>query len=183
MIMTVDTLRQFVTTEETDQALEARLQALEMLIRGYTNNNFQKRPFRAVAVAVAEGNRLLVSGATPFKAGDTLEITESEFNGGLVTVAAVSDGAITVSEELYDESGVVITKVIYPADVKQGVARMLQWQLDNGDKVGVQSETISRHSVTYFNMDGDNSSMGFPKSLLGFLKPYRKAKFGQGVSV
>lgn len=183
MIMTVDTLRQFVTTEETDQALEARLQALEMLIRGYTNNNFQKRPFRAVAVAVAEGNRLLVSGATPFKAGDTLEITESEFNGGLVTVAAVSDGAITVSEELYDESGVVITKVIYPADVKQGVARMLQWQLDNGDKVGVQSETISRHSVTYFNMDGDNSSMGFPKSLLGFLKPYRKARFGQGVSV
>lgn len=183
MIMTVDTLRQFVTTEETDQALEARLQALEILIRGYTNNNFQKRPFRAVAVAVAEGNRLLVSGATPFKAGDTLEITESEFNGGLVTVAAVSDGAITVSEELYDESGVVITKVIYPADVKQGVARMLQWQLDNGDKVGVQSETISRHSVTYFNMDGDNSSMGFPKSLLGFLKPYRKARFGQGVSV
>lgn len=183
MIMTVDTLRQFVTTEETDQALEARLQALEMLIRGYTNNNFQKRPFRAVAVAVAEGNRLLVSGATPFKAGDTLEITESEFNGGLVTVAAVSDGAITVSEELYDESGVVITKVIYPADVKQGVARMLQWQLDNGDKVGVQSETISRHSVTYFNMDGDNSSMGFPKSLLGFLKPYKKARFGQGVSV
>ena len=181
MIMTVDALRQFVTTEETDQALEARLQALEMLIRGYTNNNFQKRPFRAVAVAAAEGNRLLVSGAVPFKAGDTLEITESEFNAGLVTVDAVADGAITVAEELYDESGVVITKVAYPADVKQGVARMLQWQLENGDKVGIQSETVSRHAVTYFNMDGDNSAMGFPKSLLGFLKPYRKARFGQGV--
>lgn len=59
---------------------------------------------------------------------------------------------------------------------------MLQWQLDNGDKAGVQSETISRHAVTYFNMD-ENSGMGFPKSLLGFLKPYRKARFGQGVSV
>ena len=54
-------------------------------------------------------------------------------------------------------------------------------QLDNGDKVGVQSETISRHSVTYFNLDGDNSSMGFPKSLTGFLKPYMKARFGQGL--
>ena len=183
MIMTVTELKQFVTTDVPNNVLEARLQALELLIRAYTNNNFQKRAFRAVAVAVADGNQLLVPGSTPFKAGDTLEITESELNAGLVTVSAVSNGSITVAEELYDESGVVLTKVVYPADVKQGVARMLQWQLDNGDKVGVQSETISRHSVTYFNMDGDNSTMGFPKSLLGFLKPYMKARFGQGLIV
>lgn len=182
MIMTVAELRQFVTTEETDQALAARLQALELLIRGYTNNNFQKRLFRAAAVAVEDGNQLLCSAAIPFKTGDTLQISEAELNPGLVTVTAVDGQTVTVDEDLYDES-VVVTKVVYPADVKLGVARMLRWQLDNGDKVGVQSETISRHSVTYFNMDGDNSSMGFPKSLLGFLKPYRKARFGQGVSV
>ena len=181
MLMTVTELKEFVQTTERNSVLEARLQALELLIRAYTNNNFQKRTFRAIAVAVADGNKLLVSGATPFKAGDTLEITESELNAGLVTVSSVSNGVITVSEELYDEGGVVITKVVYPADVKQGAARMLQWQLENGDKVGIQSETVSRHSVTYFNMDGDNSSMGYPKSLLGFLKPYKKARFGQGV--
>lgn len=181
MIMTVEDLRQHITTEEDDLVLEAQLQALELLIRAYTNNNFQKRAFRAVAVASAGGNQLLVPGATPFKAGDTLEITESDLNAGLVNVEAVSDGSISVTEDLYDESGVVITKVVYPADVKQGVVRMLQWQLDNGDKVGVQSETISRHSVTYFSMDGDNAIMGFPKSLVGFLKPYRKARFGQGL--
>lgn len=183
MIMTVTELKQFVTTDVPNNVLEARLQALELLIRAYTNNNFQKRAFRAVAVAVADGNQLLVPGSTPFKAGGTLEITESELNTGLVTVSAVANGSITVAEELYDESGVVLTKVVYPADVKQGVARMLQWQLDNGDKVGVQSETISRHSVTYFDMSGDNSTMGFPKSLLGFLKPYMKARFGQGLRV
>ena len=183
MIMTVEELRQYITTDADDQVLEAQLQALELLIRAYTNNNFQKRAFRAVAVALAGSNQLLVPGATPFKAGDTLEITESDLNAGLVNVEAVSDGSITVMEELYDESGVVITKVVYPADVKQGVVRMLQWQLDNGDKVGVQSETISRHSVTYFNMDGDNSTMGFPKSLLGFLRPYKRARFGQGLRV
>lgn len=65
----------------------------------------------------------------------------------------------------------------YPKDVQMGVMNMLNWDLENRDKVGIQSETISRHSVTYFNMDGDNSSMGYPKSLLGFLKPYRKARF------
>lgn len=182
MIMTVVELRQYVTTDEEDEVLEARLQALELLVRAYTNNNFQKRQFRAVAVAMAD-NQLIVQGAHSFRIGDTLEITESDLNPGLVNVLDVTDDTITVKEDLYDESGVLLTKVVYPADVKLGVARMLQWQLDNGEKVGVQSETISRHSVTYFNMDGDNSSMGFPKSLLGFLRPYRKARFGRGLSV
>lgn len=71
----------------------------------------------------------------------------------------------------------------YPADVKMGVVELVKWKLNNGDKVGVASETISRHSVTYFNMDGDNSLMGYPRSLLGFLKPYKRARFGQGVGV
>ncbi len=65
----------------------------------------------------------------------------------------------------------------YPMDVKMGTINMLNWNLENREKVGIQSETISRHSVTYFNMDGDNSIMGYPKSLLGFLKPYMKARF------
>lgn len=183
MIMTVAEFKRYIQTDTDSGILEAQLQALELLIRAYTNNNFQKRAFRAVAIAMADGNKLLVQNPHPFKVGDTLEVSDSEMNAGLVTISSVSDGAITVMEELYDESGVVITKVVYPADVKQGVANMVKWQLSNGDKVGVQTETISRHSVTYFNMDGDNSTMGFPKSLLGFLRPYIKARFGQGVRV
>ena len=183
MIMTVAELRQFVTTDETDQVLEAKLQALELLIRAYTNNNFQVRAFREVAVAMSD-KTLLCGSTIPFKVGDTLQITESELQPNvLVSVAAVSGSTVTVNEELFDESGVVITKVVYPMDIKLGVANMMKWQFDNGDKVGVASETISRHSVTYFNMDGDNSTMGFPKSLLGFLKPYMKARFGQGLRV
>lgn len=183
MIMTVAELKQFIATDEANKVLEAKLQALELLIRAYTNNNFQVRAFRAVAVASAD--KTLLCGATvPFKVGDTLQITDSELQpNALVTVAAVSGDTVTVNEDLYDESGVVITKVVYPMDVKLGVANMLKWQYSNGDKVGVQSETISRHSVTYFNLDGDNSSMGFPKSLTGFLKPYMKARFGQGLRI
>ena len=52
MIMTVAELRQYVTTDDVDQVLEAKLQALELLIRAYTNNNFQQRAFRAVAVSM-----------------------------------------------------------------------------------------------------------------------------------
>lgn len=182
MIMTVDELRQYISTDEADLMLESRLRALELLIRAHTNNNFQVRAFRAVAVAMSDGNKLLVDTAIPFKAGDTLQISESELQpDALVTVESVESGVIKVKEELYDEGGVIITKVKYPEDVKMGVANLMKWELDNRDKVGVQSETISRHSVTYVDMNGDNSLAGYPKALMGFLRAYRKARFGQGV--
>ena len=182
MILTVSELKQYITTEETDQVLEAKLQALELLIRAYTNNNFQIRAFRAVAVAVAEGNKLLFNSPVPFKVGDTLQLTESDFMPDeLVTVVTVADGSVTVNENLTDESGVVVTKVKYPTDVKMGVVNLMKWELDNREKVGVASESISRHSVTYVDQTGDNTVMGYPVALMGFLKPYRKARFGRSI--
>lgn len=71
----------------------------------------------------------------------------------------------------------------YPMDVKMGVINLMKWELNSRDKVGIASESISRHSVTYFDMTGDNSAMGYPKALTGFLRPYMKARFGQGLSV
>lgn len=183
MIMTVPELRRFVETDTEDRALEAMLQALELSIRAYTNNNFQLRAFRAVAVAT-DDNKLLCNATAPFRVGDTLQITESDLMPDcLVTVTAVSENEITVNEPLFDESGVVITKIKYPQDVKMGVVNLIKWELNNRDKVGVASESISRHSVTFFDMGKDNSSMGFPVSLLGFLKPYKKARFGRGIGI
>jgi hypothetical protein len=183
MIMTVAELRQFIETDETDHVLEAKLQALELLIRAYTNNNFQIRSFRAVAVSLAE-HELLFSGAVPFSVGDTLQLSESEFTpDALVTVQSVSKNTITVKETIYDESGVVVTKVVYPADVKMGVANLVKWELLNREKVGVASESISRHSVTYYDQTGANTVMGYPVALVGFLKPYMKARFGRGIRI
>lgn len=184
MILTVTELRQYVATDEIDQVLEAKLLALELFIRAYTNNNFQLRAFRAVGVANAGLDTLFCNPPIPFRSGDTLQITESELMpDALVTVENVEGGTITVKEDLYDESGVVITKVSYPKDVQMGVVNLMKWELENRDKVGVASETISRHSVTYFDMNGENAVMGYPKALLGFLKPYKKARFGRGISV
>ena len=39
-------------------------------------------------------------------------------------------------------------------------------------KTGIKSETLSRHSVTYFDMDASNSLDGYPASIVGFLDPY-----------
>lgn len=71
----------------------------------------------------------------------------------------------------------------YPMDVKMGVVNLMKWELGSREKIGVASESISRHSVTYFDMSGDNSIMGYPKALMGFLRPYMRARFGKGLGV
>lgn len=179
MIMTAQELKQYVITAEEDQALEARLSALELLIRAHTNNNFQVRAFRTMADT--QGGRFMTIKPHPFQVGDTVQVTGSLFNEGLYTVTQVEDTAFTVNATTMEEDDIVITKVVYPMDVKMGVVNLMKWELERREKVGVASESISRHSVTYESMTDDNSVMGYPKMLMGFLKPYMKARFGQGV--
>lgn len=121
MILTVEEFRRFYQTDETDEVLQFRLEAMEQIVLNYTHNDFRK--YRV-------------------------------------------DGEIQ-----------------YPADVKMGVVNLMKWELENREKAGIESETISRHSVTYANLDSDNSAAGYPKSLMGFLKPYVMARFGQGVMI
>lgn len=181
MIISVEELRRYISTDEEDQALAGRLQALELLIRGYTNNNFQVRGLHCECDI--SGGTFMSDTFTPFEVGDTVQVSGSAKNNGLYTVKTVTDTTFTVDEKTYDDFDVYVVKVAYPADVKMGVVNLLKWELNNRDKVGVQSESISRHSVTYYNMDGDNSIMGYPKSLMGFLRPYMKARFGRGIGV
>ena len=175
MIMSVAEYRLLNPNDpETDQALEAKLQALESVIRGYTNNNFQKRAFRFSCPVI---NGKLYYTTNLLKAEDTVQISESALNDGLYVVQETGADTIALDADLYDEDYVLVTKVSYPHDVKMGVINLLKWENENRSKVGIASETLSRHSVTYFNMDGENALMGYPKAMLGFLTPYMKARF------
>lgn len=115
MLMTVDELRMYIRTEETDAMLEFKLEAMEKIVQNYTHNNFHE----------------------------------------------------------YEVDGVIV----YPADIKIGVINLMKWELEKKDKIGIQSETISRHSVSYADANGDSYIMGYPRGLIGFLKPYCKARF------
>ena len=114
MIISVAELRQFVTTDESDQALQNQIEALESFICKYTNNDFINR---------TTGNK------------------------------------------------------DYSPDVKMGAIEMFRWRMNNKGKVGISSETLSRHSVTYADPNGERSTVGYPASVVGFLKPYIKARF------
>lgn len=178
MIISVKDLKEFVNTDKSDQVLELMLQALEQNIRKYTNNRFHQKPLLRIQADVIAGV-FITDEVVPFSVGDTIQVSigDNATDCGIYTIKEIENDMFSVNEDIGDYAKATITKVRYGADVKLGVVNLMKWELDNRAKVGIQSETISRHSVTYFNMDGDNSTMGYPKSLLGFLKPYMKARF------
>lgn len=158
----------------TDEKIEMKLRSAEQTIRAYTNNNFQNRGYRCTADIV--DGAFVVGSAVPFAVGDTVEVSESPLNSGLFVVSGVDGSTFTTTEKPASEKAVLCTKITYPADVVDCCVNLLEWEKQNRAKVGIQSETLSRHSVTYFSQDANNQVMGYPVSLLGCLKAYRKAR-------
>lgn len=177
MIISVEQIKQLIAFPEgwTDEKINRKLLALEQTIRAYTNNNFQNRGIRMNA-DIQDG---VFSADFPceFVAGDTVQVSESRLNGGLYVVTAADDFSFSVAESVRDEVNVLCTKVEYPADVVECCINLMEWEVNMRGKVGIKSETLSRHSVTYFDQDANNQIMGYPVSLLGCLKSYRKARF------
>lgn len=182
MIISVEQAKQLVNLDGwTDEKIKRKLKAIEQTIRAYTNNNFQARTYRRVAEIT--GNLFICempldSGAmNPFDVGDTVQVTESALNEGLYEISSIFDLSFSVTGDVKDEASVLVTKIVYPADVIDCCVNLLEWEKEHRAKVGIKSETLSRHSVTYFDLDSNNQMMGYPVSLLGCLKAYRKARF------
>ena len=165
-------LPEFQNTNEG--VVKQRLDRLENLIRAYTNNNFQNRAIRFEATSLDDR---LFGGCPYIKIGDTIEITKSQVNDGLYVVTELDTNIVRVDRSMFQTTYNLVTKVQYPADVVQGVINLMKWEQTNRDKVGIKSETLSRYSVAYYDQDANNQVMGYPVSLMGFLKPYMKARF------
>lgn len=173
MILTLEEARDLCPGMD-DKTIQTRLDAIEGIIRAYTNNRFQVRMARFAAPSA--GRKL--DGFSPYiGAGDTVQISQSHINDGLYTVESVADEVTIVDRDLYDHGCNVVTKVEYPAAVKAVARGLIKWEAENRGKVGVKSETLSRYSVTYYDQDANNQVMGYPVSLLGGLAPYMRARF------
>lgn len=177
MIITVDELLTYPAFSGQDpDILEKKLEGVENLIRKYTNNNFQNRNIRFYASS--EG--MILDNVSPYlKVGDTVQISQSGVNDGLYVITAINMDQMktTLNKSMFTMDWNLVTKVEYPFDVVMGVINLMQWEISNREKVGIKQETLSRHSVTYFDQDKDNTVMGYPVSLLGFLDLYKKARF------
>jgi hypothetical protein len=173
MILSVERAKSLVSFPEwSDERIEMKLKAIEQTIREYTNNNFQDRDSRIQACIRA--GVFMSESLIPFDVGDTVQVSESRYNKGLFTVSVSDELTFMVNEETRDEDDVLVTKIEYPADVVNCCLELLEWAVGYAGKVGIKSETLSRHSVTY--EDSSTMLMGFPAAMLGCLKPYRKCR-------
>ena len=118
-------------------------------------------------------------------------LTIEELKGLAPSCAAESDTALTLWLEGVEaaikgetnndfaryrgESG----EIEWPADIRLGVVNLRKWEDGSRARLsdGVASETISRHSRSYEAAQSTETVGGFPKHLMGFLDPYRRARF------
>ena len=172
MIISVENLKmQMNCGNDTDEQITAKLNAIESVIRAYTNNNFQMRGIRFIGRS--EDTRVY---GTPlfFSVDDTVQISGSVVNDGLYQVTLVDADHIVLDKPLMTAEYNIVTKVQYPPDVIQCAVDLFSWKQKMGEKVGIKSETISRHSVTY--EDSATLFMGYPVGILNGLKLYKKAR-------
>lgn len=158
------------------------LDAFETAIRELTNNNFQKINVRASDLTLGNTTIEVVEGTTTgMRVGDTIEINETMYNDGLYVIATVSpttitiEGTITFIAETARDG--IVTLIHYPADIVKGVKKLIEYSLQMADKVGIKSETISRMSVTYYDVNATDNAEGYPKALLDFIKKYEKMRW------
>ena len=153
---------------------------LETMVRVSTNNNFQNIRFRCSGLMLSDNEIRVSKGRLDiFKVGDTVEINDSHFNDGLYTVLEASDDVLKIDGEFIAEvsTKAILTKITYPADVLAGIKKLIQYDSKMSGKIGIKSESISRHSVTYYDVTASESQEGYPSTLLGFLKKYKKLRW------
>ena len=171
MIITVEELKNFSELSSIpDEQLTLMCEGVEDFIRQYTNNNFT---VKNVTFNTPSMNGKLETVSPLFKVGDTVLISNSKYNNGVYVLTAI-DG--TLNKELFDDENNKVTLVKYPSSIKLGIVKLLQYNAKMDSKVGISSESLSRHSVSYAQPTSD-SICGYPSSLMSFLKPYMKARF------
>ncbi|NFP92410.1 hypothetical protein [Clostridium sporogenes] len=164
-----------------DCELTFKLNAIETMIRSKTNNKFLDTRVRVnKKLLFNEYNTITGANfkALGFRKGNAIDIDDSIQNNGVYEVLEVSETHIKVKEDIQEEEcNCLVTKVVYPSDIKLGVIKLLQYDNKMADKIGVKQETIARVSTTYFDMGSNESVEGYPAALLKFLDKYKKLRW------
>lgn len=172
MIITVEDLKKQVSCNDTDDVITVKLNAIESVIRAYTNNNFQNRGIRFSGFSKGS---CIYGVPYHFSVGDTVQVSSQwNVNDGLYIVTMVEEDRLELDRELVPVDGNLVTKIQYPADVVQCAVDLFKWKQTMGDKVGIKSETLSRHSVTF--EDSATLFMGYPVGILNGLKLHKKVR-------
>uniref|UniRef100_UPI00359FEA10 hypothetical protein n=1 Tax=Jeotgalibaca porci TaxID=1868793 RepID=UPI00359FEA10 len=157
------------------------LDAFETSVRELTNNNFQNTFVRFKNVEFVSENTILVRDEIRgLRVGDTVEVNYSHYNDGLFVVEEIDGKKITVEGTPFfvgNSGRAMLTKVEYPADIKRGIKKLIEYDKAMAGKLGIKSETVARMSVTYYDVNAAENTDGYPSSLLSFLRKYEKMRW------
>lgn len=158
------------------------LDAFEQSVRALTNNNFQNKHVRFEDITFTSPNIINVFGEIEgLRIGDTVEVNYSAYNDGLYVVNELTADTIIVEGGPFISSNstkAMATLVSYPADIKKGVKKLIKYDLDMVGKTGIKSRTVARMSETYYDVNANDNTEGYPSSLLSFLNKYEKMGWG-----
>ncbi len=164
-----------------DSITQEDLDAFEVAFRSLTNNSFQNKHIRFKDIEFVGENLIAVKDPiVGIKTGDTIEVNYSHYNDGLYVVEELTGKQIKVQGKPFfvaNTSGSMITLVQYPADVKAGLKKILSYNLKMADKIGIKSESISRMSTTYYDVNASETVDGYPAALVSFLQKYEKMRW------
>lgn len=174
MIITLEDAQKIDLNIEQDD-----LDAFEQAVRMLTNNNFQVKQIRHKITSINNKTIAIDSNIEGVRVGDTLEINYTKYNDGLYVIDSFSNNEITVDTELYTETPkqAILTLVRYPSDISRGIKKLIEYDKKMAGKIGVKSETISRMSTTYYDVNASDNTDGYPSALLSFLDKYKKMRW------
>ena len=164
-----------------DSITQEDLDAFEVAFRSLTNNNFQNKHIRFKDIEFVGENLIAVKDPiVGIKTGDTIEVNYSHYNDGLFVIEEMAGKQIKVQGTPFfvaNTGGSMLTLVQYPADVKAGLKKILSYNLKMADKIGIKSESISRMSTTYYDVNASETVDGYPAAMVSFLKKYEKMRW------
>ena len=164
-----------------DSITQEDLDAFEVAFRSLTNNNFQNKHIRFKDIEFVGENLIAVKDPiVGIRTGDTIEVNYSHYNDGLYVIESIDGKQITVQGTPFfvaNTGGAMLTLVQYPADVTRGIKKLIAYDKKMASKVGIKSESISRMSTTYYDVNASETVDGYPTAMVSFLKKYEKMRW------
>ena len=164
-----------------DSITQEDLDAFEVAFRSLTNNSFQNKHIRFKDIEFVGENLIAVKDPIAgIKTGDTIEVNYSHYNDGLYVIESIDGKQIKVQGTPFfvaNTGGSMLTLVQYPADIARGIKKLIAYDKKMASKIGIKSESISRMSITYYDVNASENIDGYPASLLSFLTKYEKMRW------
>ena len=164
-----------------DSITQDDLDALETSVRELTNNKFQNVHIRFKGIEFMANNLIAVKDSiVGLKVGDTIEVNYSHYNDGLFVIEEIAGKQIKVQGTPFfvaNTGGSMLTLVQYPADIARGIKKLIAYDKKMASKVGIKSESISRMSITYYDVNASETVDGYPAALVSFLQKYEKMRW------